>query len=141
MSKDIIGDSLGIEEISIEDINPTDIIPAAKPYIQKTKSTIDDDFEYARGNLLAVIEKGQQALDGILDVADMSQNPRSYEVVATIMKTLSDAQKDLLELQQRKQKLTGEAAATNQTVNNNLFVGSTAELQKLLKQASQENEE
>lgn len=94
--------------------------------------SINDDFNYARSNLIAAIDKGQEALSGILDVATMSQHPRSYEVVATLVKAVADANKDLLELQKRHRDLTGEGQGPS-TINNNLFVGSTAELQKLLK--------
>ncbi len=93
---------------------------------------ITNDFDYARGNIIAVIEKGQDALTGILEVASMSQHPRSFEVVATLIKAVSDANKDLLELQKRRKDLTGEQIIPT-TVNNNLFVGSTAELQQLIK--------
>jgi hypothetical protein len=93
---------------------------------------VESDFEYARGNLINIIEKGNEALDGILDVASMSQHPRSYEVFATLLNSLSAANKDLLELSKRKKELDGDTNPT--TVNNNLFIGSTAELQKLLKQ-------
>lgn len=93
---------------------------------------IESDFEYARGNLINVIEKGNEALNGILDVAGMSQHPRSYEVAATLIKTMADVNKDLLELTKRKMELSGDSNQPK-TINNNLFVGSTAELQKLIK--------
>ncbi len=99
---------------------------------------VTDDFEYARGNLIAAIEKGQEALTGIVDVAGMSQHPRAFEVVATLLKTVADANKDLLELQKRKKDLTGIGPAPT-TVNNNLFVGSTAELQKLIKKQNEQS--
>lgn len=105
--------------------------------VVEQRDSIHDDFEYARGNLINVIEKGQEALTGILDVATMSQHPRSYEVVATLVKAVSDANKDLLELQKRKKDLTGEQQPS--TVNNNLFVGSTAELQSLLKNRNEQS--
>jgi hypothetical protein len=108
------------------------------PTIQHHSDTqVNDDFEYARGNMIAVIEKGQEALSGILDVAGMSQHPRAYEVIATLVKTVADANKDLLELQKRKQDLTGVGPAPT-TVNNNLFVGSTAELQQLIKKQNEQ---
>lgn len=94
-------------------------------------SSVQKDYEYARGNLINIIEKGNEALDGILDVAGMSQQPRSYEVAATIINTLAAANKDLLEITKKKKELQGEKSPT--TINNNLFVGSTTELQKLLK--------
>jgi hypothetical protein len=99
---------------------------------------VTDDFEYARGNLIAAIEKGQEALTSIVDVAGMSQHPRAFEVVATLLKTVADANKDLLELQKRKKDLTGIGPAPT-TVNNNLFVGSTAELQKLIKKQNEQS--
>ena len=100
---------------------------------------VTDDFEYARGNLIAAIEKGQEALTSIVDVAGMSQHPRAYEVVATLLKTVADANKDLLELQKRKKDLTG-ISSTPTTVNNNLFVGSTAELQRLIKKQNEQSQ-
>lgn len=95
--------------------------------------TVEDDFEYARGNMLNIIEKGNEALDGILQVAGMSQHPRSYEVAANLIKTMAETNKDLLELTKKKKEILKDETKPT-TVNNNLFVGSTAELQKLLKQ-------
>lgn len=97
------------------------------------RDNIVDDFEYARGNMIAVIEKGQEALSGIVDVAGMSQHPRSYEVVATLVRAVADANKDLLELSKRRKELEKEDSSGPQTVNNNLYLGSTADLLKLLK--------
>jgi hypothetical protein len=131
MNNDKIGESLGIQTAADQSV---EILPA----VQNESTQADDDFEYARGNLIAVIEKGQEALSGILDVAGMSQHPRSYEVAANIMKTLADAQKDLLELQLRRKKLHGDEGP--KTVNNNLFLGSTADLQKLIKKQMDNNE-
>jgi predicted house-cleaning noncanonical NTP pyrophosphatase (MazG superfamily) len=113
----------------------TELVPNKQ---EAAETQVHDDFEYARGNLIAVIEKGQEALSGILDVAGMSQHPRSYEVVATLVKAVSDANKDLLELQKRKKDLTG-IDPTPTTVNNNLFVGSTAELQQLIKKQNEQS--
>lgn len=121
------------------DIVPLDQLqPTTLPTVQQHGDTqVNDDFEYARGNMIAVIEKGQEALSGILEVAGMSQHPRAYEVIATLVKTVADANKDLLELQKRKQDLTGVGPAPT-TVNNNLFVGSTAELQQLIKKQNEQ---
>ena len=114
----------------------TPLMPT-KLEVQAPSST-DQDYEFARGNLLNTIMKGQEALDGILDVAGMSQHPRSYEVVATLINSLTAANKDLLELTKRKQELDGNVGGSAKTINNNLFVGSTAELQKLLKQQNEQ---
>lgn len=113
-----------------------------QPHVVATSyadTQVTDDFEYARGNLIAAIEKGQEALTSIVDVAGMSQHPRAYEVVATLLKTVADANKDLLELQKRKKDLTGISSAPT-TVNNNLFVGSTAELQRLIKKQNEQSQ-
>ena len=99
---------------------------------------VQDDYDFARANLINTISKGQEALDGILDVAQMSQHPRSFEVVATLINSLTAANKDLLDLSKKKKDLDGDNNPT--TINNNLFVGSTAELQKLLKQQNESKE-
>lgn len=125
-NNDIIGKTL--------DLAPMQVLPAQNNANTQTTS----DFEYARGNLIDIIEKGQEALSGILDVAGMSQHPRSYEVVATLINTLTTANKDLLELTKKRQEIEGNVGGKPTTVNNNLFVGSTAELQKLIKQQNEQ---
>ncbi len=97
-------------------------------------SDVEDDYEYARNRLRSIMDKGEMALDEIMSVASQSQQPRAYEVVATMVKTLSDSGKDLLELSKRKQDLQQDKGGPS-TVNNNLFVGSTSELLKMLKKA------
>lgn len=102
---------------------------------QKKTTQIDADFEYARENMMEVINKGQEALFDLMDVARQSQHPRAYEVLATMMNTMVGASKDLLDLQAKKKKIMeDDPSASPQQVTNNLFVGSTAELQKYLKQ-------
>ena len=129
MNTDPIADSLGL--------TPINNIPLSMPVVNTYgDKQVDDDFEYARGNMISAIEKGQEALSGVLEVAGMSQHPRAYEVAATLVKTLADANNDLLELQKRKKDLTG-VGPNPTTVNNNLFVGSTAELQQLIKKQNE----
>lgn len=111
-----------------------DLVPIDSRLSTKTSNQhLVDDFEYARGNLISVIEKGQEALTSIVDVAGMSQHPRAYEVVATLVKAVADANKDLLELRKKQKDLMVDDQSSPTTVNNNLFVGSTAELQQLIK--------
>ena len=104
--------------------------------IEKKMSTqVSVDFEYARENMMEVINKGQEALFDLMDVAKQSQHPRAYEVLATMMNTMVAASKDLVDLQAKKKKIMeDDPSASPQQVTNNLFVGSTAELQKYLKQ-------
>jgi hypothetical protein len=102
---------------------------------KKIITQADADFEFARENMMDVINKGQEALYDLIDVARQSQHPRAYEVLATMMNTMVGASKDLLDLQAKKKKLLeDDPSASPQQVTNNLFVGSTAELQKYLKQ-------
>jgi hypothetical protein len=129
MDNDTIADTLGITPVNALSL----AMPTPSSFVDKQ---VDDDFEYARGNMISAIEKGQEALSGVLEVAGMSQHPRAYEVAATLVKTLADANKDLLELQKRKKDLTGVGPSPT-TVNNNLFVGSTAELQQLIKKQNE----
>ena len=101
---------------------------------------LENDFEYARRNMYDIIEKGSEALNGILDVAEQSQHARSYEVAANLIKTMSEVNKDLLDLAKKKRDLMpkDDTPSTPGKVTNNLFVGSTAELQAMLKKASEE---
>ena len=102
---------------------------------QKNEADIEDDihndYRYARENLYGVIEKGTDALNTLVDLANQSQSPRAFEVVSTLIKTLSDTNKDLLEVQSKLKKLREDEAPKN--VTNALFIGNTAELQKLIK--------
>ena len=123
-------------------IAPTEVVEAdeVKPAvgIQKpdrlTKNDIEKDYEYTRGNLYSIIEKGQEAINGILELAQDSEMPRAYEVAGQLIKSVSDATDKLMDLQKKLKDVEEETKVKGpNTVNNALFVGSTAELQKLLK--------
>jgi len=127
MDDDTITDALGLEPVKHESVSI--IVP------EKTDNDIENDFKYTRENLYTVIEQGNHALEQMMDVARASEHPRAYEVVSTLMTTLVNANKDLLDLSKKKQELAPkEDFGGPQTVNNNLFVGSTADLQKALKE-------
>ena len=100
------------------------------------KDDIEKDYEYTRGNLYSIIEKGQEAINGILELAQESEMPRAYEVAGQLIKSVSDATYKLMDLQKKLKDVEEETQKGPSTVNNALFVGSTAELQKLLKQQS-----
>lgn len=107
--------------------------------ILASEDATDADFEYARENLKDMIEKGNLAIDGILALAKESESPRTYEVAAQLIKTMTEANKDLLQLRKQKKELQkDDAPKQNNTTNNNLFVGSTSELAKMLKQKRDE---
>ena len=123
-----------------------EIVPVeSKSEIEKIEtiaSTIDDikkDYDYTRGNLYSLIEKGQEAINGILELAQESEMPRAYEVASQLIKNVADATDKLMDLQKKLKDIEEEKQKGPTTVNNALFVGSTAELAKLLKQQT-ENE-
>jgi len=133
MPDDKIGSSLGLEPI-FEVLAPDDNFT---PPAISSPSNQDEDYQYARENFYNVIEKGGQALEDMLAIAKGSEHPRAYEVISTIMKTLVDANKDLVEMGNKKIKNEGGGATGSddqQSITNNVFVGSTAELQKLMKE-------
>jgi len=105
--------------------------------IEKTTSPIEDikkDYEYTRGNLYSLIEKGQEAINGILELAQESEMPRAYEVAGQLIKNVADATDKLMDLQKKLKDIEEEKVSKGPTnVTNALFVGSTAELSKLLK--------
>ena len=109
------------------------ITPEQKPD-RLTKDDITKDYEYTRGNLYSIIEKGQEAINGILELAQESEMPRAYEVAGQLIKSVSDATDKLMDLQKKLKDVEEETKVKGpSTVNNALFVGSTAELGKLLK--------
>ena len=113
----------------------TDLVEVDKEKKQAdVPQDVDNDYKYARENLYGVIEKGTDALDSLLDLAKASEHPRAFEVVAQLTKTLVDANKDLLDIQKKVKDLKKEDDEKQQpqNVTNALFVGSTAELQKMI---------
>lgn len=95
---------------------------------------IQKDYEYTRGNLYSLVEKGQEAINGILELAQESDSPRAYEVAGQLIKSVGDVADKLIDLQQKMKDLKKEEKTTTTNITNNaLFVGSTSELQKLLK--------
>ena len=111
----------------------TTVVEREKPD-RLTKDDIEKDYEYTRGNLYSIIEKGQEAINGILELAQESEMPIAYEVAGQLIKSVSDATDKLMDLQKKLKDVEEETKQKGpSTVNNALFVGSTAELQKLLK--------
>jgi hypothetical protein len=100
------------------------------------------DYEYTRANLYSLIEKGQEAINGILELAGESDSPRAYEVAGQLIKSVGDVSDKLMDLQKKLKDVEDTSTKTASTVNNTaLFVGSTAELSKLLKQGFLNNNE
>lgn len=116
----------------IFDINPigTQSLPA--PIV--VQSDIDSDFEFARNNIRELAEKGKVAVDNILQVASATDHPRAYEVAANLLKSMSDINKDLIELQKKKRDLMPQKEQPQITVDKAVFIGSTSNLIKQIKQ-------
>ena len=100
-----------------------------------------DDFEHGRENLYKLIEKGNEAIDGILSLAKESEHPRTYEVAGQLIQTVSQISQDLLGLQSRLKRLKEVPNNAPKNVTNALYVGSTNELQKLLKKTKKDDGE
>ena len=134
---DSIDDALNIESDIVE------TKPVETPEIVKSKDDdIEKDYVYSRANLYSLIEKGQEALNGIMEVAGEGGSPRAYEVAGQLIKSVADTTDKLIDLQKKLKDVEDEAKkTTNNVTNNAVFVGSTSELQKMLKQGFLNNKE
>ena len=132
---DEIEDSLGIAKSDEKvEIVKSEVVP------ERNKDDVTKDYEYTRGNLYSIIEKGQEAINGILELAQESDQPRAYEVAGQLIKSVSDATDKLMDLQKKLKDVNAEEKEKGpSTVNNALFVGSTAELAKMLKSGLKED--
>ena len=104
--------------------------PVQEVIAPSTNNEVEDDYDYARKNLRDLIDSGMGDLNTVMDIARQSESPRAFEVATNLMKTLTDTNKDLLDLAKKKKDLTQEK--NTQNVTNALFVGSTADLQKMI---------
>ena len=130
---DIIADSLDLVPFKDDEYLP---VSHSKATVAEN-SNLDDDLKYVRQNLYDLIEKGHRSVDELLNVADQSQHPRAYEVLANMLKTMGDMNKDLIDMHKKKKELTGEAPIGPETVNNNLYVGSTSDLLKIINKSDE----
>jgi len=105
------------------------------PNVVLKKDDVEKDYKYTRGQLYSLIEKGQEAINGIMELAGESASPRAYEVAGQLIKSVADSTDKLMDLQKKMKDIDEEKTKTQSNVTNNaLFVGSTSELSKLLKQ-------
>ena len=128
-----IGDALGItQDIKEELLDP-------KPLVPRSSDTLDEadvDYKYSRENFYSLVERGQDAIDGILEVAKEGEHPRAYEVVGQLIKNVAEVTEKLVDLQDKMKKLKEVPDHAPKSVTNALFIGSTKELQNLLKDKS-----
>ena len=133
-------DSLN-DEFNVDNdiVQQTEIIKKEIGDIKTLSDDIKKDYDYTRGNLYSIIEKGQEAINGILEIAQESEMPRAYEVAGQLIKNVADATDKLMELQKKLKDVEEETQKGPSTVNNALFVGSTADLAKMLKGMNDSN--
>ena len=134
MSKleDNVNEILGIEkksEVAIKDFEQPSPVPRV---IDKSKTDVDNDYEHSRDNYYNLIDKGNQAIEGILDIAKEGQHPRAYEVAGQLIGQVAQTVDKLQDLQKKLKDLKEVPNKTSANIKNALFVGSTAELQKML---------
>ena len=134
MSKfDSLNDTFNTDDGVEEDA----IVKAENTELQKSQTraeNVEKDYDYTRGNLYSLIEKGQEAINGIMEVAGETASPRAYEVAGQLIKSVADTTDKLADLHKKVKEIEADNPKTQSTVTNNaLFVGSTAELQKMLK--------
>ena len=124
-------------EDNMEELLNMEVEPVKKPNVPKVQSKDDDlekDYEYTRGELYSLIDQGQEAVRGALEVAQESGRPRAYEVAVAAMKHVADMTEKLQDLHKKMKDLGEEVKGPKNVTNNAMFVGSTTELQKMLKQ-------
>ena len=119
--------------LGITDVVETTTSEVTLPQVKKPDEESDNDYKYQRENFYRLVERGQDAIDGILELAKESEHPRSYEVAGQLIKNVADVTEKLGELQLKMQKLKEVPNNAPKNVTNALFVGSTSELQKMLK--------
>ena len=130
--EDKVNEILGLEPAKTPDEKKEFKAPVPRKEEDK-KSHIDNDHDYSRENYYNLIEKGQEAIEGILDVAKEGQHPRAYEVAGNLIKSVADTVDKLQDLNKKLKDLKELPKTANANIKNALFVGSTAELQKMLK--------
>ena len=133
-STEVLDGVLGITDVVDNAMSTTTKEVVKKPVVIKTNDDdIDNDYKYQRENFYNLVERGQDAIDGILELARESEHPRTYEVAGNLIKQVAEVTEKLGDLQEKMKKLKDVPSNAPKNVTNALFVGSTAELQKLLK--------
>ena len=129
----------GLDDVFKVD-QPASVEKVVKPSLKKSEEgDVRQDYEVSRAQLHNLVMKGQEAVDGILDVARASDHPRAYEVAGQLIKNVGDVADKLIDLQGKMKELDKEEKKGPSTVNNTMFVGSTADLQKMLKKQKEIN--
>ena len=131
-TKDIIDEALGAVELAKSEPKERKVIPRPQE-----NDDIENDYKYQRENFYNLVERGTDAIDGILEIARESEHPRTYEVAGNLIKQVAEVTEKLGELQEKMKRLKEVPSNAPKNVTNALFVGSTADLQKVLKGKSE----
>jgi len=130
-SYDSLNDTFNTDPVEVNAITKED---NRKNNLQKLTDDVSKDYDYTRGNLYSLIEKGQEAINGIMEVAGETASPRAYEVAGQLIKSVADSTDKLMDLQKKLKEMDEDNPKKQNTVTNNaLFVGSTSELSKMIK--------
>ena len=130
-SYDSLNDTFNTDSVEIDAITKED---NRKNNLQKLTDDVSKDYDYTRGNLYSLIEKGQEAINGIMEVAGETASPRAYEVAGQLIKSVADTTDKLADLHKKLKEIDEDNPKKQNTVTNNaLFVGSTSELSKMIK--------
>tara|TARA_B100000676_G_scaffold284415_1_gene312065 strand:- start:254 stop:685 length:432 start_codon:yes stop_codon:yes gene_type:complete len=130
-SYDSLNDTFNTDPVEINAITKEN---NRKNNLQKLTDDVSKDYDYTRGNLYSLIEKGQEAINGIMEVAGETASPRAYEVAGQLIKSVADSTDKLMDLQKKLKEIDEDNPKKQNTVTNNaLFVGSTSELSKMIK--------
>ena len=133
-SYDSIDEALNTTSIEVS-TTPENGCVKRKDQLKNVSDDVEKDYEYTRANLYSLIEKGQESLNGIMELAGESASPRAYEVAGQIIKSVADTTDKLMELQKKiKEVDEDKVKTTNNVTNNAVFVGSTSDLSKMIKQ-------
>ena len=139
-SYDPIDDALNTNSNAVEvSTTPEGGCAKRKDQLKNVSDDVEKDYDYTRANLYSLIEKGQESLNGIMELAGESASPRAYEVAGQIIKSVADTTDKLLDLQKKVKEVDEEKGKPTQVTNNAVFVGSTSELQKMLKSGFKDN--
>lgn len=130
------------KDVTKDEVGPIQFENKGLVEAPKTHGELTTDYQYIRTNLYTITERSIEALNNLVQIADQSQHPRAYEVVALMVNSISSAQKDLMNIHQQKAKIEGLVSKNSpEVVNNNLFVGNTAQLDEIIKKMTKQNDD
>jgi len=139
MSKDKMSEILNLEPLDDKSNGGNLPIQYHENKQVETDQQVDADLKYVRENLYDLISSGSTAIDQMMSIADQSQHPRAYEVLSNMIRQMVETNKDLLDMHEKKNKISTKKEEQSSTVNNNLFVGSTKDILELIQKSNEDD--